>query len=215
MKLWDIVTYQVPKNPIDFGKFSFKVKVTAAEKLWNFREKNGFRMLTQKVIFRFQWNFGILLHTRYQRTLLILGNFRSRSRSQQRKNFEIFIGKNWFPDGNSKSYVPISMKLWDIVTYQVPKNPIDFGKFSFKVKVTAAEKLWNFRGKIGFRMVTQKVMYRFQWNFGILLHTRYQRTLLILGNFCSRSRSQQQKNFKIFCQNIGFQMVTQKVIISI
>ena len=40
------------------------------------------------------------------------------------------------------------MKLWDIVTYQVPKNPIDFWKFLFKVKVTAAKKFGNFQGNI-------------------------------------------------------------------
>ena len=87
-KLWDIVTYQVPKNPIHFGKFTFKVKVTAAEK--------------------------------------------------QRK----FFGENWFMDANSKSCILFSMKLLDIVTYQIPKNPIDFRKFLLKIKVTGPGRVY-------------------------------------------------------------------------
>ena len=148
-------------------------------------------------MYRFQWNFEILLHTKYQRTLYIVGNFRSRSRSQRRKNLEIFIEKlvsGW----KLKKLCTDFNETMGYCYICGTEEPYRFWEIFAKVNFTAAEKLWNFRKKIGFRMLTQKVMYRFQWNFGILLHTRYRRTLLILGNFCSRSRSQQRKNLEIF-----------------
>ena len=50
------------------------------------RQQLGFRTITRKVFTWFIWYFGILLHITRERTLLIFGHIRPRSRSQWLKN---------------------------------------------------------------------------------------------------------------------------------
>ena len=84
--LWNIVAYHTRENPIDFRPHPSKVKVTVIEKLRQNLKTWGFRTITRKVFTWFIWYFGILLHITRERTLLIFGHIRPRSRSQWLKN---------------------------------------------------------------------------------------------------------------------------------
>ena len=173
------------------------------------RHQLGFRTITRKVFTWFISYFGILLHITRERTLLIFGHIRPRSRSQWLKKSENMR----FPDDNSKSFHLIHLILWNIVAYHTRENPIDFRPHPSKVKVTVIEKLRQNLKTWGFRMITPKRYFWFNWNLGILLFIKWVGTLLIFRKIRQRSRSQWPDNFEFFFRKRDFLARTPKVYI--
>ena len=90
----------------------------------------GFRTITSsKVYIWFNWNFGILLHIKCERTLLIFGHFRSRS--QWPENSAKIWKYEVFRTITSKVFIWFNWKVWYIVAYHVRENSIDFQDISY------------------------------------------------------------------------------------
>ena len=105
--------------------------------------------------------------------LLFLGHIGQRSRSQS-----AFVQFS-FPDSNSRTKWPTSMKLYANVAYDPRKCPIVFGSYRSKVKVTV-----DFCSIFISGLLTQKPSDLESWNFMQMLHMT---SILVTNTSCTNS----------------------------